>query len=41
MKPAFQEKAIIMDSQAIRRAITRISHEIIEKNKGVSDVILV
>ncbi|AOT68426.1 bifunctional pyr operon transcriptional regulator/uracil phosphoribosyltransferase PyrR [Geosporobacter ferrireducens] len=34
-------KAQIMDEQAIQRAITRIAHEIIEKNKGVEDVILV
>lgn len=30
----------IMDEKAIQRALTRISHEIIEKNKGVEDVIL-
>jgi len=30
----------LMDSQAIKRAITRISHEIIEKNKGVENVII-
>ena len=34
-------KAVIMDEQAIDRALTRISHEIIEKNKGVSDIALV
>lgn len=34
-------KAVIMDEQAIDRALTRISHEIIEKNKGVSDLALV
>jgi pyrimidine operon attenuation protein / uracil phosphoribosyltransferase len=28
---------IIMDETAIRRALTRITHEILEKNKGVSD----
>lgn len=31
----------IMDGDAIRRALTRISHEIIERNKGVEDVLLV
>jgi len=36
-----KEKAKIMDSQAMERAITRIAHEIIEKNKGVSDVALI
>jgi len=34
-------KAELMDNQAIQRSITRISHEIIEKNKGVQDVVLV
>jgi len=34
-------KAIIMDEQAMARAITRISHEIIEKNKGIEDIALV
>ncbi len=32
------EKAKIMDQKAISRAITRISHEIIEKNKGIEDI---
>ncbi|WP_024620683.1 bifunctional pyr operon transcriptional regulator/uracil phosphoribosyltransferase PyrR [Metaclostridioides mangenotii] len=35
------EKALLMDEKAMARAITRISHEIIEKNKGVEDVVLV
>jgi pyrimidine operon attenuation protein/uracil phosphoribosyltransferase len=30
-----------MDEDAIRRALTRIAHEIVEKNKGVEGVILV
>ncbi|MBM7552830.1 bifunctional pyr operon transcriptional regulator/uracil phosphoribosyltransferase PyrR [Thalassobacillus pellis] len=34
-------KKTVMDEAAIRRALTRISHEIIEKNKGVEDLILV
>lgn len=37
----FTEKATIMDSAAVGRAITRISHEILEKHKGCSDVVLV
>ena len=36
-----QEKALIMDDKAMDRAITRIGHEIIEKNKGVDEVALV
>lgn len=35
------EKAKILDEQAIARALTRIAHEIIERNKGIDDVILV
>jgi len=35
------DKAIIMDSQAIKRALTRVAHEIVERNKGVNDLALV
>lgn len=35
------QKAVIMDDQAIRRALTRIAHEIIERNKGIENVVLV
>lgn len=35
------EKAQLMDEKAIGRAITRISHEIIERNRGTEDVVLV
>lgn len=31
---------ILMDEQAIKRAVTRISHEIIEKNKGIDNIII-
>jgi pyrimidine operon attenuation protein/uracil phosphoribosyltransferase len=31
----------ILDSQAIRRALTRISHEIIEANQGIKNIVLV
>lgn len=34
-------KTIIMDESGINRAITRLAHEIIEKNKGIEDLILV
>lgn len=37
----FVKKNVLMDADAIRRAIVRISHEILEKNKGVEDVVLV
>ncbi len=35
------EKAIILDEKAMGRSLTRISHEIIERNKGIEDCILV
>ena len=36
-----KEKAEIMDESAINRALTRISHEIIEKNKGIGNTALI
>lgn len=35
------QKAVVLDDQAIRRALTRIAHEIIERNKGIEDSVLV
>jgi pyrimidine operon attenuation protein/uracil phosphoribosyltransferase len=35
------EKTLIMDEQAIRRALIRVAHEIIDKYKGVGKVVLV
>jgi pyrimidine operon attenuation protein/uracil phosphoribosyltransferase len=35
------DKTILMDAQGISRALTRVAHEIIEKNKGVQHVTLV
>ncbi|MEE3381442.1 MAG: bifunctional pyr operon transcriptional regulator/uracil phosphoribosyltransferase PyrR [Succiniclasticum sp.] len=35
------KKTTIMDADGIRRALVRIAHEIIERNKGVDDVALV
>lgn len=34
-------KTKIMDEQAIKRAITRISHEILERNKGTDDLVII
>lgn len=34
-------KKVILDSEAIRRALTRIAHEILEKNKGAEDLYVV
>ena len=36
-----QRKTQIMDDRQIQRTITRMAHEIIERNKGVEDVVLV
>ncbi len=36
-----QDQLIIMDETAVRRALTRIAHEILEKNKGVEQLMLV
>lgn len=37
----FTNKTILMDEDGIRRALTRIAHEIVEKNKGMEDLVLV
>ena len=36
-----KEKAQIMDEKGMYRALIRIAHEIIEKNKGVNDIVLI
>jgi len=36
-----KEKALILDKAGIDRALTRVSHEILEKNKGAGDIVLV
>lgn len=36
-----QKKALIMDEAQMRRSLTRMAHEIIERNKGVEEVVLV
>lgn len=35
------EKAVILDKKGIKRSLTRIAHEILERNKGVKDIIIV
>ncbi len=35
-----KEKALLMDGLAVERSIKRISHEIIERNKGVDNLVL-
>lgn len=36
-----REKTLIFDKTGIDRALTRISHEILEKNKGAKDLVLI
>lgn len=39
--PLLREKAQIMSASEIERTLVRLAHEIVEKNNGVSDVVLV
>jgi pyrimidine operon attenuation protein/uracil phosphoribosyltransferase len=39
--PRFREKAQVLDEAALDRALTRIAHEILEKNGGSSDLAFV
>jgi pyrimidine operon attenuation protein/uracil phosphoribosyltransferase len=36
-----QEKTQLMDDVGIKRALTRIAHEIVEKNKGVANLVVI
>jgi pyrimidine operon attenuation protein/uracil phosphoribosyltransferase len=36
-----EQHRVIMDDTAIRRALTRIAHEIVEKNKGIDNCVIV
>ena len=36
-----EKKRLLMDQDAIMRAVRRISHEILERNKGLSDALIV
>lgn len=36
-----QTKAIVMDENAVERALMRMAHEIVEKNKGTENLILI
>ncbi|MGM0688022.1 MAG: bifunctional pyr operon transcriptional regulator/uracil phosphoribosyltransferase PyrR [Bacillota bacterium] len=38
---ALTHKATVMDEKAIRQALRRIAHEIIERNKGIENVVLI
>ncbi|MDP2233647.1 MAG: bifunctional pyr operon transcriptional regulator/uracil phosphoribosyltransferase PyrR [Actinomycetota bacterium] len=37
----YRTKAVVMDGEAIERALTRIAHEILEANKGADGIALV
>lgn len=39
--PVQEPKALLMDENQINRALSRIAHEVIEKNKGLGEVALV
>jgi len=41
MTMTLREKAEIVDADGVRRIVTRIAHEIVERNKGVDDLVLV
>lgn len=41
MEIKLREKARLMDAEAIRRALERIAHEIVERNAGVEKLVLV
>ena len=34
-------KAVLLDDKAINRTLIRIAHEIIERNKGIEDIVLI
>ena len=36
-----KEKAEIIDADGLRRIVTRIAHEIVERNRGVEDLVLI
>ena len=35
------ESTVILDGSGVKRALTRIAHEILERNKGVEDLVLI
>ena len=37
----FKQKSKLMDEQMLKRTILRLSHEIIERNKGTEDIVIV
>lgn len=41
MRSEKQNAKLILDSDGIRRAVVRIAHEILERNKGTKDLVLI
>ena len=41
MSVAPKLKATVMDAEAMQRSLSRIAHEIVERNRGVEDLVLV
>ncbi len=39
--PDFTIKAVVMEPDEVRRAVTRIAHEIVERNRGTDDLVIV
>ncbi|HYW23170.1 MAG TPA: phosphoribosyltransferase family protein, partial [Terriglobales bacterium] len=39
--PQGRVKATVMDADAIRRCLSRIAHEIVERNRGADDLVVV
>ncbi len=36
-----EEKKVVMDAEVIDRSLTRIAYQILEKNKGIDDIVLI
>lgn len=36
-----KEKAVLMDAQTLERSLTRMAHEILERNRGLEDLVLI
>jgi pyrimidine operon attenuation protein/uracil phosphoribosyltransferase len=41
MRKAMEQKRVVMDAEGIDRSLTRIAYEILEKNKGMEELVLV
>ena len=41
MSTSQQSRKIVLDDMEIKRTLSRMAHEIVERNKGLSDIVLV